>query len=295
MIYFDANYSFNQFNRSENNLPVVVSNQTIPFKQIVVPGSHGPNKSGSVNVALELSSRVLTPVHRRSGRIVGNAVLLVVVVVVDDVVYNWLDGINDVVANEDDNAEEAREREVVAGNNVEVVVDDIISGDFTEDCIDDDDEEGKLFDVSCDETTVVGVVVIVIVIANGGGGDGGWEEEKEEEVGECEIIHVSDGWLFSKLFNIAFDVKDEGLCILLNVWLLSLVVSILRQILIDILSFLFLSTELVTLDVVSHNEGSLAGMVDGVSALVSVNFDCVGNDINESDVTDIFALISLVV
>lgn len=71
--------------------------------------------------------------------------------------------------------------------------------------------------------------------------------------------------------------------------------SILRQILIDILSFLFLSTELVTLDVVSHNEGSLAGMVDGVSALVSVNFDCVGNDINESDVTDIFALISLVV
>lgn len=68
--------------------------------------------------------------------------------------------------------------------------------------------------------------------------------------------------------------------------------SILRQILIDILSFLFLSTELVTLDVVSHNEGSLAGMVDGVSALVSVNFDCVGN---ESDVTDIFALISLVV
>ncbi|RTG80778.1 uncharacterized protein DC041_0010338 [Schistosoma bovis] len=62
-----------------------------------------------------------------------------------------------------------------------VVVDDIISGDFTEDCIDDDDEEGKLFDVSCDETTVVGVVVIVIIIANGGGGDGGWEEEKEEE------------------------------------------------------------------------------------------------------------------
>lgn len=68
---------------------------------------------------------------------------------------------------------------------------------------------------------------------------------------------------------------------------------ILRLILVDVLSFLFFSAEVVKLDVVSHNEGSLAGMVDGVSALVSVNFDCVGNDISESDVIDIFALISL--
>lgn len=47
--------------------PVVVSSQTIPFKQIVVPGSHGPNRSGSVIVALHKSSRtVFTPTHRGS-------------------------------------------------------------------------------------------------------------------------------------------------------------------------------------------------------------------------------------
>ncbi|XP_018652539.1 hypothetical protein Smp_053760 [Schistosoma mansoni] len=95
---------------------------------------------------------------------------------------------NDVIANWDDDGEEEKEREVVTGDNVEVLVDDIIDGDFTEDCIDDEDES-KLFDPSCDDITVV-----VIVIANGGGGgDGGWEQEKEEEAGECEIIHVSGG------------------------------------------------------------------------------------------------------